>query len=329
MTMRFPGRRQLLRDGIRAGVGLATLSLVPRATRAAFAGSVAPAIDGDWWPVAGDPDLGTLTAPEQQPVDFAIWQAADGTWQLWSCIRHTRTAGNTRLFYRWQGDRITDRDWRPMGIAMQADASFGETPGGLQAPFVLKTGARYTMFYGDWEHICRATSVDGKTFSRQLGKDGKSGMFSNQPATGNTRDPMVIAIGGKYHCYTTSNPGGRGAVYCRISHDLESWDEERIVAMGGAAGDTANSAECPFVHFHKPSHRYVLFRTQRYGQDALTHVYCSPDPLDFGINDDRYLVGTLKLAACELVEQEGQTYIAALLPSLKGIQIARLRWVAR
>jgi hypothetical protein len=328
MTTRFPGRRQLLRDGIRAGVGLATLSLVPRAARAAFAGSVAPEIDGEWWQVAGNPDLGTLTAPSQQPVDFAIWRAADGTWQIWSCIRNTKAVGNTRLFYRWQGDRLTDRDWQPMGIAMEADARFGETPGGLQAPFVLRVGTHYTMFYGDWEHVCRATSVDGKTFSRQLGKDGKSGMFANQPAIGNTRDPMVIAVGGKYHCYTTSNPGGRGAVYCRTSHDLESWDQERIVAMGGVAGDTAYSAECPFVHFHEPSHRYVLFRTQRYGQDALTHVYCSPDPLDFGINDDRYLVGTLKLAACELVEHDGQTYIAALLPSLKGIQIARLRWVS-
>ena len=30
--------------------------------------------------------------------------------------------------------QITDRNWAPKGIAMQADAGFGETPGGLQAP---------------------------------------------------------------------------------------------------------------------------------------------------------------------------------------------------
>ena len=41
-----------------------------------------PQIDGEWWQVAGDPDLGKLTTPKQQPVDFALWQAADGTWQL-------------------------------------------------------------------------------------------------------------------------------------------------------------------------------------------------------------------------------------------------------
>lgn len=331
MAMRFPDRREFLHCaglGL-AGVGAASLPLIPCTTRAASVGAVAPEIDGEWWQVAGNPDLGPLTTREQQPVDFGLWRAADGTWQIWSCIRNTRAAGRTRLFYRWQGERITDRDWQPMGIAMQADPDFGETPGGLQAPFVLRVGARYVMFYGDWEHICRAVSADGKTFARQLGADGKSGMFSNQPPTGNTRDPMAIKIGDRYHCYTTSNPGGKGAVYCRISRDLETWGEERIVAMGGAAGDTANSAECPFVHFHVPSRRYVLFRTQRYGADAMTHVYCSSDPLDFGIYDDRYLVGTLPLAACELAEHEGQIYMAALLPNLKGIRIARLRWVSR
>jgi hypothetical protein len=315
------------RDFVRAGAGLAAYSSLPRIARAASS-SVAPAIDSEWWQVAGDPDLGNLTSPSQQPVDFAIWRAADGTWQLWSCIRHTKCGGMTRLFHRWQADRVTDRSWQQMGIAMEADANVGETPGGLQAPFVLRVGTRYTMFYGDWQHICRATSADGKTFTRRLGKGGKSGMFSNQSPTVNTRDPMVLAVGDKYHCYTTANPGGRGAVYCRTSHDLETWDRETTVAMGGVAGDTAHSAECPFVHFHRPSRMYILFRTQRYGADALTHVYCSPDPLDFGIDDDRYLTATLPLAACELVEHEGQTYIAALLPNLKGIQIARLRWVS-
>jgi len=61
------------------------------------------------------------STPKQQPVDFGIWQAADGSWQLWSCIRATSTPGKTRLFYRWQGKNLTDKDWTPMGIAMLAD----------------------------------------------------------------------------------------------------------------------------------------------------------------------------------------------------------------
>lgn len=38
-----------------------------------------PTIDGDWWQVAGDPDLGDYITPGQQPVDFGVWQAADRT----------------------------------------------------------------------------------------------------------------------------------------------------------------------------------------------------------------------------------------------------------
>ena len=48
-------------------------------------------------------------------MDFAIWQAEDGTWQLWSCIRQTKCGGKTRLFYRWEGKALTDADWTPRG----------------------------------------------------------------------------------------------------------------------------------------------------------------------------------------------------------------------
>jgi hypothetical protein len=37
----------------------------------------------------------------------------------------------------------------------------------------------------------------------------------------------------------------------------------------------------------------------------------------------------LPVAAPEIVKHNGEYFIAALLPSLKGIQIARLEWVAR
>ena len=75
-----------------------------------------PVIDGPWWQIAGDPDLGVYTRDEQQPVDFGIWQAADGSWQLWSCIRGTGCGQFTRLFYRWEGKQLTDRDWNPRGM---------------------------------------------------------------------------------------------------------------------------------------------------------------------------------------------------------------------
>lgn len=45
-----------------------------------------PRIQGDWWTVASEPELGSLARADQQPVDFAIWEAADGKWQIWSCV---------------------------------------------------------------------------------------------------------------------------------------------------------------------------------------------------------------------------------------------------
>ncbi|PYV27847.1 MAG: hypothetical protein DMG27_02800 [Acidobacteria bacterium] len=58
-------------------------------------------------------------------------------------LRDTAAPGKTRLFYRWQGAKLTDKDWQPMGIAMEADPGFGETEGGLQAPFVMKHNSEY------------------------------------------------------------------------------------------------------------------------------------------------------------------------------------------
>jgi hypothetical protein len=287
-----------------------------------------PVIDGEWWTVAGDPNLDHYTDPKQQPVDFAIWQANDGTWQLWSCIRGTKCGGKTRLFYRWQGTNITQPNWRPMGIAMEAKPEHGETPGGLQAPHVVKIGAVYHMFYGDWENICAATSEDGKTFTRRINENGKTGMFTEGQGN-NTRDAMVIRIKELWHCYYTAFPNKQGAVYCRTSKDTRAWSDSKIVAFGGEAGTNAFSAECPFV-VELTAGEFYLFRTQRYGQQAISRVYHSSDPLKFGINDDAsHLVCSLPVAAPELIRHEGQWYIASLLPSLKGIRIARMKWMPK
>ncbi len=101
-----------------------------------------------------------------------------------------------------------------------------------------------------------------------------------------------------------------------------------MVGAGGAAAQQTDwyggDCECPFVV--ERDGLYTLFRTQRYGLDNLNTQYCSPDPLDFGVNDDRFRVGTLPVAAPEIIEHEGRTSIASLMPSLKGIRIAELGW---
>ena len=287
-----------------------------------------PKIDGEWWTIGGNPDLGQYNSDEQEPTAYGIWQAADGTWQLWGCIRKTNVGGNTRLFYRWQGENITDTDWKPMGIAMLADPNFGETPGGIQTPHATKIGGEYLMVYGDWESICLARSQDGKTFARQINLDGNSGMF-NEGWGNQTRDAMITAIGNTYYVYYTANPGQKGAVYCRTSNDLKTWSDSIIVSSGGSAGSGWSDAEVPYVLYHPREHAYYLFRTHSPPDgegDYLTSVYRSGDPLDFGIGNDDYLIATFDAEASWIVEEDGQYYIASVRPGLQGYRVARLKW---
>ncbi|MHC4437612.1 MAG: glycoside hydrolase family protein [Planctomycetota bacterium] len=296
-----------------------------------------PKIDGEWWQVAGNPMEHKYATERQEPVDFAVWQAADGTWQLWSCIRNTTAGGKkgkTRFFYCWEGQNLTDTNWKPKGIAMEADASVGETPGGLQAPHVVKVGDIYHMFYGDWVNICRATSKDGKNFTRVIQANGKTGMF-NEGDGEHARDPMILKVGNRYHCYYTAHSmrspakNHRGVNYCRISTDLQNWGPSKIVAEGSVYGKGPYCAECPHVVYLPESKRYYLFNTQRYGRRQHATVFSSADALNFGLNDNRFEVTTLSVAAPEIILFDGRYYIASLMPSLEGIQIARLKWVKK
>jgi hypothetical protein len=289
-----------------------------------------PRIDGPWWQVAGNPDLGELNGPPkknpdapQQPVDFAVWQAADGTWQLWSCIRHTKVGGHTRLFYGWEGQELADHHWKPMGIQMRGQPEHGEDPGGMQAPHVVLIDDVYHMFYGDWDEICIARSRDGKNFERWLYPDGQAGMFDEGPKS-NARDACALKIGNKWYCYYTAYPNLVGAVYCRTSKDLRNWSDSVIVSRGGQTGKGPSSAECPHVIYHKGW--YYLFRTQRYTHPPTTSVYRSKDPLDFGVDSDEKFVCLLPVAAPEIIQHNGKHYIAALRKELDGMRIARLRW---
>lgn len=298
----------------------------PDARPVTVARAYVPRLDGSFWQTTNNPDLGPLTGAQQTPVDFAIWKAKDGTWQIEECIRATNEPGKTRLFFRWQAANITDTSWAPMGISMRADPAVGETPGGLQAPHVVEPSVagdgRFHMFYGDWEHISHATSVDGKSFARELTAAGTSGVFGEGTGA-NTRDPMVLSTKGQFIAYYAANPGDQCAVYARTSADLRAWSAPSRVAFGGIAGKGPYSAECPFV-IEKEGYFY-LFRTQSYGP-PITRVYRSRDPLDFGIDDDRFLIAELPIAAPELVLEDGQWYVASVLFSAGGTGIARLAW---
>jgi hypothetical protein len=110
---------------------------------------------------------------------------------------------------------------------------------------------------------------------------------------------------------------------------MNEWSEPMMVSAGGTADSQSNwyggDAECPFVQ--PKGGLYYLFRNQRYGRDNLNTQYASPNPLNFGVGHDRFRVGTLPVAAPEIIHHEGEWYIAALKLGLDGIRIARLEWV--
>lgn len=282
-----------------------------------------PSIEGSWWQIASNPDLGQWTSEQQQPVDFGIWRAADGSWQLWSCIRHTLHPGRTRIFHAWEGPRLTDPDWSPAGIRFTGDGTLGETIGGMQAPFVIRVEDEYRMYYGDYRHICLATSTDGKTFNKELVR-GMAGLFGEGPQA-HTRDPMLIKIGPRWYCYYSAHPEGQHGIWLRTSANLLEFTNPRRVMTGGQAGDQWWNFECP--HVVRVGGWFYLFHTQSYASGKQqTSVYRSADPTWFGINDDANFVCRLPIAAPELIKHQGQWYLAALTERLDGIRIARLTW---
>lgn len=290
-------------------------------------------IDGDWWSITGNPDLGEYTTEKQEPVDFGVWQAKDGTWQLWSCIRKTNAGGKTRLFYRWEGKNFLDTAWQPMGIAMEADTTLGEEKSGLQAPYVFEENGSYFMFYGDWNNICLAKSDDGKTFTRVMNDKNNAALFSGPMY--NTRDPMVIKEGDTYYCYysahlqkNTEEDGPKGAIFCRTSTNMKDWSDPIEVSKGGTPLKETNwyagDIECPFVV--KIDDKYIMFRNHIYGKNMKNTQYCSTDPLNFGLNSDEFMVGQLPVAAPEIVKIGDQYYIVSLKPGLDGMQVAKLKF---
>ena len=217
-----------------------------------------------------------------------------------------------------------------MGIAMMADPNFGETEGGLQAPHVVREGDTYYMFYGDWVNICLAKSWDGKTFARHLNADRLSGLFSEKPGT-SSRDPMVMAHQDRYYIYYTGVPEGKGAIYGRMSTDLISWGDSVVVNSGGSGGDGPATAECAFVYYLPHDDGFYLFRAHpvKESEEYRTSIYRSENPLDFGVDSDRYLVGSLPFEVIRIIKYGADYYITALNPDYDGIRLARMKWVLR
>jgi hypothetical protein len=123
-------------------------------------------------------------------------------------------------------------------------------------------------------------------------------------------------------------PEDKGKIYCRLSDDLHNWGESVVVNSGGSGGDGPSDAECPFVLYMPEEHMFYLFRahpaTDAEGYE--TSVYCSADPLDFGIDTDKYKLASIPFEVIRIIEHDHQYYISALKPDMTGMIMAKLKW---
>jgi len=283
-----------------------------------------PVLDGKRWRLANrQPDLGPeLNTGKQNGCDFSVWQAKDGTWQLVSCIRHTKEIGATRLFARWEGKSLTDTDWKEKGVFSRWNPELNEGRGHLQAPHTLLIDGKYQMFYNSGGRVYQKSSDDGKVFTQVLGKSKPN------ITDGIGRDVCLVDVNGLWHLYACGDHRG---VKCRTSKDLIEWSDAKAVAPG---------TESPFVFKHKDY--YFLYGAV--SSNNRGGIYFSRDPLDFGgphsvqnivhrmFNEDDF---PGKPIGAEFIEHEGQEYVVWFnTPNTEkgfelGFEISKIKWVKK
>ena len=287
-----------------------------------------------------------------EPVDHHIFRGADGTWHLWGCVRRTNVG---RILYHWKAQSLVQTPWTETGELMRCEPGAGECIDDfageewIQSPYFVSEAGVYYMFYGghstgqdvhgnpvsgrqmdfrmfDAEgQICLMTSTDGRSWTRHRDRLGYSRVFTGP---GEARDPCVIRIGDLWYLYYAGyegNPLRNGGIYVRTSYDLVHWSAYQRVHRDENFGGPTWTHECPHVVYRDGY--YYLFRTQDYYR-AVTHVYRSTDPMDFGIGDagDKY-VGVIACAAPEIHVAEGLEFVSSNHDPALGTQLCRLRWI--
>ena len=282
-----------------------------------------PRLAGPWTKIAGRPPLEQWASPKAEPVDFTVFQADDGTWQLIACVRHTTHPGNSRLLYRWSSQELISPDWKPEGIFLSSRPDWNHREGHLQAPFYVKDGGTHHLLYNsNGAHLL--TSTDGLAWE----PCGTKAVFPMG------RDVCILddrAQSGKWIAYYTSpepgiNPATRDhTIRARARASLTgTWEEtatEIPPLMPPPPGYLFVYAESPFV----------LRRGDHYYRFEQMYVFRSKDPLQWEgppivclTPDD-----PIKLLAPEIVTQDGRDYLLAYQwrgSDDRGIFIAPLVW---
>lgn len=282
-----------------------------------------PHLDGPWIELVGRPPLEKWATDRAEPVDFTLFQANDGRWQLISCIRHTAHPGGTRLLYRWSNSELKSEGWRPDGIFLSSNPELDHAEGTIQAPFHVRDAGRHYLFYNSrGGHLM--VSDDGIDFQPV----GKKAIFPMG------RDVCILddrEHSGRWIAYYTSpepgiNPATRDhTIRARTAQNLEGpWSESAIEIppiTPPAPGYTFVYAESPLV----------VRRGNYYYRFEQLEVFRSDDPLKWQGPAVARLAprDPLKRLAPEIVTDNGRDYLVAYQwrgRDPRGIYLARLIW---
>ncbi len=282
-----------------------------------------PRLDGSWIQLLGRPQLEKWHSPEAEPVDFAIFRADDGSWQLISCIRKTTHPGSGRLLYRWSSPELNREGWKPEGIFLSSRSEWNHAEGRLQAPFHVKDEGMHYLFYNSRGcHLM--TSKKGIVFEP----------YGSQAIFPMGRDVCILddrERSGKWIAYYTSpekgiNPAtGDHTIRARTASRLEGpWSD--------TAFETPPITPPPdgykFVFAESP---LVVKRGEYYYRFEQLSVYCSDDPLNWEDPPVANLApgDPLKRLAPEIATFNGRDYLLAYQwrgNDTRGIYMVPLKW---
>ena len=316
----FPAALLSIPTCTRILAGLLIALLLPAVSSAR---ALTPRLAGPWIKIAGRPPLERWASPKAEPVDFTVFQADDGRWQLIACVRHTTHPGSSRLLYRWSSQELTAPDWKPEGIFLSSRTDWGHREGHLQAPFHIKeAGTHYLIYNSAGAHLL--TSPDGLEWKP----------WETSPIFPMGRDVCVLddrERSGKWIAYYTSpEPGINPATR---DHTIRARTGD---ALTGPWADTA--VEIPpitpppdgytFAYAESP---FVLRRGDHYYRWEQMYVFRSSDPLSWQgpaitcLEPD----DPMKRLAPEIVSHEGRDYLLAYQwrgSDERGVFLAPLVW---
>ncbi len=286
-----------------------------------------PELDGDWWRIAeNDPDVSPYVITRHHgsnACDFTIFQDANGTWNLISCIRGTSAPGE-RVFHRWTSNSLDKPNWKAAGIF---DAPRNPNPYvknrieyfSQQAPHGFRHGDTWYIFYNS-RNARGLYSPNGCDWKKE---DGEWNILRNDKNEEILfemgRDVMLFQDRKRsrwmaYYCGMANVDGARrGAMIARTAPDLHGpWSVEELVIR------TEGNPESPFVVELEDA--YYLFQQME--------VFVSDTPERFEGKPIAHLTGQWFHGkyAPEIVEHKGQYYVAGYGG---GIWLCRLKWVPR